>query len=244
MTGLEKNKLRLMGRGGKLFLAAFDHPQIYGTMPGLENTQETIDRFLNTEVDGFILNPGQFALVPTEKVANKKMVLRASVGGTNMGTSYPDKHDVIVSPETALALGADAILIMLVLGGSMDKESMVEAAHAAEAFHKYSIPVIMEVLAADYSKNNDSDFIASGARIGAELGADMIKAFYCDDFKKVTSNCPVPVILAGGPKDQDIVRIAAGTVRDGGKGFAFGRNLFQSENPETLVSALDKALRG
>lgn len=244
MTGLERNMARLFNHDGKLFLAAFDHPQIYGAMYGLENPYTTIAKVMDTPIDGFILNPGIMAHAESSIAASKKMVLRASEGGTMMGSTYADDHAVIASPMQAISLGADAILVMLVLGGSHDKESMETLSHAVDAFHAYSIPVIAEVLAADYTKNNDPEFIRNGARIGAELGADVIKAFYCTDFKSVVDNCPVPVILAGGPKEADIVEIARSVVRDGAKGFAFGRNIFQSEDPRKAINALEQVLRG
>lgn len=244
MTGLERNRTTLMNNKGKLFLAAFDHPQIYGVMPGLEKPFETIDRTLESPIDGYILNPGIMGAVDPEKIKSKKMVLRASQGGTMMATSFPDCHSVMVSPKQAINLGADAILIMLVLGGDHDRESMLEVARAVDAFHEYSIPVMAEVLAADYTKNNDSDFIRNGARVAAELGADFVKAFYCDDFRAVVEGCPVPVVLAGGPKDTDICKVARTVVDDGAAGFAFGRNIFQNEDPVGLIQKLDGILRG
>ena len=67
---------------------------------------------------------------------------------------------------------------------------------------------------------------------------------YCDDFKLVTSTCPVPVILAGGPKDADITSVVRDVVSKGVRGLAFGRNLFQAEDIRTLISDLNSALRG
>lgn len=244
MTGLERNIAALLGNKGKLFVAAFDHPQIYGVMPGLEKPGQAVERLIHTPVDGFILNPGMFARVDAALVRNKKMILRASMGGSSLGKSFSDCHDVTASPKQALNLGADAILVMLVLGGDHDKESMAGTALAVDRFHEYSIPVIVEVLAADFEKNNDSRFVRDGARIAAELGADLVKAFHCSDFKAVVEGCPVPVVLAGGPKDADILDVAKSAGRDGVAGFAFGRNIFQNENPAALIAALDAILRG
>ncbi len=244
MTGLERNRTTLMNNEGKLFLAAFDHPQIYGVMPGLEKPFDAIDRTLDSPIDGYILNPGIMGAVAADKVKDKKMVLRASLGGTIMATSFPDYHGVMSSPKQALSLGADAVLIMLVLGGDHDKESMLEVARTIDLFHEYSVPVMAEVLAADYTKNNDSLFIRNGARIAAELGADFVKAFYCDDFKAVVDGCPVPVVLAGGPKDKDIRNIARSVVADRAAGFAFGRNIFQNDDPVGLIKDLNQILRG
>jgi len=244
MTGLERNKTTLLNNKGRLFLAAFDHPQIYGVMRGLEKPLDSIRKIIDTPIDGYIFNPGIFGLIAADMVQGKKLVLRASLGGTAMGKSFPDAHAVMVSPKQALNLGADAILIMLVLGGEHDKDSLVEAATAIDRFHEYSIPVIAEVLSADFEKNNTTEFVKNGARIAAELGADLVKAFYCENFKSVVEGCPVPVVLAGGPKDADIMSVAKSVLDDGAIGFAFGRNIFQNENPVTLIEGLDALLRG
>lgn len=243
MTGIEKRMARLLANNGKLFVAAFDHPQIYGTMQGLENTPALVHGLRKSKVDGFILNPGMVNHINAKDFEKKVLILRASVGGTMIGKVYSDIHQSISSAQQAAQLGADAALVMFVLGGSHDKESQLELARVCEEYHQYGIPVIAEVLCDDYTKNNDTDFIASGARIAAELGADMIKAFYCKDFEKVTSNCPVPVILAGGPKEADILDVVREVTSKGAKGLAFGRNIFQAEDPEKMIADLNGALR-
>ncbi|MDD4011620.1 MAG: hypothetical protein PHI83_05705 [Sphaerochaetaceae bacterium] len=244
MTGLERRMARLLANKGKLFLAAFDHPQIYGAMAGLENTPALVERLKETRLDGFILNPGMTAHVSPAAMADKLLVLRNSVGGTLIGKdSYSNCHEALVSAAKAVELGADAVLTMFVLGSSDDKNSQLELSRIVEESHEYGLPVIAEVLAADYTRNNDTDFITDGARMASEIGADMIKAFYCDGFEKVVANCPVPIILAGGPKGADIVEVARGIVEKGAVGFAFGRNLFQDPDPKSLIKKLDEVLR-
>lgn len=245
MTGLERRMARLFANEGKLFVAAFDHPQIYGIMDGLQDTPALVASLKDTQLDGFILNPGMAGRIRPEAMDNKLLVLRASVGGTMLTyDSYDGNyHQSIASAELAAALDADAALFMFVLGGTRDKDTQLELARVCEEYHRLGIPVIAEVLNADYTKNNETDFIASGARIAAEIGADIIKAFYCKDFEKVTSNCHVPVILAGGPKDADITAVVREVVSKGARGLAFGRNLFQADDIKALVKYLDKALR-
>ena len=159
-----------------------------------------------------------------------------------MLSSFSNCHNVVISPETVLRNGADAVLLMLVLGGGNDNESMTEISRAADKFHNYSIPVIIEVLNVDMSKINDTDFVRDGSRIASEIGADVVKAFYCENFKEVIEGCPVPVILAGGPKGGDIVKTAGDVVRAGVNGFAFGRNIFQNPEPSKLISELNTVL--
>ncbi|MDD2231731.1 MAG: hypothetical protein PHO44_02700 [Sphaerochaetaceae bacterium] len=243
MTGLDRRMAKLLANKGKLFLAAFDHPQIYGVMKGLEDTPALVKDLKDSRLDGFILNPGMVSHVCPKSMDDKLLVLRASVGGTMFSKNYSDCHELIASPERAIELGSDAALVMFVLGGEHDQQSQVELSRVVEEYHEYGIPVIAEVLAADYEKNNDTEFIANGARVAAELGADMIKAFYCEGFERVVSNCPVPVILAGGPKGTDIVDTAKTIVAKGAVGFAFGRNIFQDPDPKALIRKLDEVLR-
>jgi len=89
-----------------------------------------------------------------------------------------------------------------------------------------------------------ADVVAHAARLGAELGADIIKTNYTGDiktFKAVVEGCPVPVIIAGGPKcetEQEILQMASESIQAGGVGLSIGRNVFQHENPTLMVKAL------
>ena len=241
MFGLEKNVKRLFDNNGKLFIAAFDHPQSFGALEGLNNISSLVTSLSKTELDGFILNPGIFPLLDNNSVYNKKLIMRGTLGGSRF-SNFSNCHNVVISPESVLRSGADAVLLMLVLGGENDNESMTEISRAADNFHNYSIPVIIEVLNVDFSKINDTDFVRDGSRIAAEIGADVVKAFYCDDFNEVIESCPVPVILAGGPKGGDIVKTAKNVVKAGVNGFAFGRNIFQNPEPSVLISELNTVL--
>ena len=241
MFGLEKNVKRLFVNGGKLFIGAFDHPQSFGAMEGLNDITKLITSLSETELDGFILNPGIFPLLDNNSVYNKELIMRGTLGGSRF-SKFSDCHNVVISPETVLRSGADAVLLMLVLGGNNDNESMTEISRAADTFHDYSIPVIIEVLNANFSKTNDTDFVRDGSRIAAEIGADVVKAFYCENFHEVIEGCPVPVILAGGPKGGDIVQTAGAVVKAGVNGFAFGRNIFQNPEPAKLISLLNNVL--
>ncbi|MFX0076735.1 MAG: fructose-bisphosphate aldolase, partial [Candidatus Hermodarchaeota archaeon] len=81
------------------------------------------------------------------------------------------------------------------------------------------------------------------ARVAAELGADIVKTNWTgdpDSFKEVVDGCMVPVIIAGGIKAgiKDLLEITKQSLDVGGAGVAYGRNVFQSENPRKVVKAL------
>lgn len=237
MNGLKRNTAKLFENRGKLFVLAMDHAQS-GVMQGLEKPYDLLDSLSSTPIDGFILNVGLADKMGSGKLLRKKLILRTSFGGTMMSTEYTNVHTNHVSPETALRLGADAVLMMFVMGGA-DYRSLQQAAEDIDAYHSLSIPVIAEILCDDFSKTATFDIQMNGARVAAELGADVVKAFYTDKFDKVIENCPVPVILAGGPKGSDIVDIAGDALKSGAKGLAFGRNIFQSSDPAKIINELN-----
>lgn len=234
--GLTRNTEKLFDEKGHIFLLALDHAQS-GVMPGLEDTLALMNTLAEAPLDGFILNIGLAAHLARPPFLRKKLLLRSSFGGSSLADAYAPAHLNHVSPETALAAGADAVLMMAVIGGE-DYRSLQALAADIDAFHQYSIPVVVEILAADFSKTASFDVQHHGARIAAELGADAVKAFFVDNFEKVIDCCPVPVILAGGPKDRDINTVARHAIECGARGFAFGRNIFQASAPSAVIRSL------
>lgn len=234
--GLIRNTANLFDERGHIFLLALDHAQS-GVMLGLEHTPDLLDALAGAPLDGFILNIGLAAHMARAPFLCKKLILRTSFGGSNLAKNFAPAHLNHVSPETALAVGADAALMMAVLGGE-DYQSLQTLAADIDAFHQYSIPVIVEILAAEFSATATFDVQHHGARVAAELGADAVKVFYVDNFERVVSDCPAPVILAGGPKDRDIASVARHAIECGARGFAFGRNIFQASDPTAAVRSL------
>ncbi len=241
-NGLKRNVARLFGNDGKLFLMAMDHAQS-GLMDGLGDIRGLLCDRAETAVDGFLINVGLAPKMAEGALLHKKLALRTSFGGSRLSSSFTNVHRNHVSPETALALGADAVVMMMVMGGA-DYASIQDAAADIDAFHQYGIPVIVEILADDFTKTQTYEIQANGARVAAELGADVVKAFYTENFAEVVASCPAPIILAGGPKGQSITDVARDAVRCGVKGFAFGRNLFQGEGARESIRVFSEILHG
>lgn len=241
MNGLARNTARLFQNGGKLFILALDHAQT-GLLEGLSDVKGILRQRANSALDGFLVNvePARAMIEPA--LLQKKLLLRSSFGGTRLSSSFSATHRNHVSPETALELGADAVVMMVVFGEG-DAAGVQQAAADIDAYHRYGIPVVAEILAVDFAKTQTFEIQSVGARVAAELGADVIKAFYTERFDEVVKNCPVPLILAGGPKGADIFDTASAAVQDGAAGFAFGRNLFLAQDAEERIAKLDKLLR-
>lgn len=242
MNGLTRNTAKLFNHDGKLFVLAMDHAQT-GIMDGLTDVRSVMRRHADTALDGFLVNVEPARAMAEGALLQKKLLLRSSFGGTRLSSSFSLTHKNHVSPITALSLGTDAVVMMITIGEG-DAAGIQQAAADIDAFHQLGIPVVAEILAVDFTKTQSYEIQANGARVAAELGADVVKAFYSEKFDKVVENCPVPVILAGGPKEKDIFDIAKTAVQDGVQGFAFGRNLFMAEDIEARICRLDEILRG
>jgi fructose-bisphosphate aldolase/2-amino-3,7-dideoxy-D-threo-hept-6-ulosonate synthase len=126
---------------------------------------------------------------------------------------------------------------------------MLQDAHkVVESSRKWGMPLIamMYPRGEKIKSEHDPDAVNTAVRVGAELGADIIKTNYTgdiDSFKYIVKSVPVPVIIAGGPKMEkitDILQVVYDSIQAGGAGVAFGRNVFQSRDPTKIVSALSK----
>jgi DhnA family fructose-bisphosphate aldolase class Ia len=87
--------------------------------------------------------------------------------------------------------------------------------------------------------------MASAARIGFEHGADLVKSYFTEDFDRVTENCPVPVLIAGGPKMdtvEETLQVVQDATRAGAAGVVFGRNIWQSGDTGGMIQALRRII--
>jgi putative autoinducer-2 (AI-2) aldolase len=78
-------------------------------------------------------------------------------------------------------------------------------------------------------------------RIAAELGARVVKTYWCKDFDKVINGCPVPVVMAGGPKcktELEVFEFVSDGMQRGAIGVNLGRNVWQNKHPVATAKAL------
>jgi DhnA family fructose-bisphosphate aldolase class Ia len=232
--------MKRLFKNGSLLLAAFDHGQYAGVPEGLADVVSVVESLRGQNFDGYILNAG-VASVLGDFDATKLLVLRITHAGTHLSeTSRINRY--FLQPEDALRLGVDAVISMVILGHGDDADSLRELTRAVCDYHRFGIPVIAEALPADPSLFSSPKAIADISRICAELGADIIKTAYTPEFESVAAGCPAPVIIAGGSKGEDFLATVAHAMRDGAKGLAMGRNLYQREDPRTFVGQVAQAM--
>jgi fructose-bisphosphate aldolase/2-amino-3,7-dideoxy-D-threo-hept-6-ulosonate synthase len=154
------------------------------------------------------------------------------------------------SLEEALRLGADAVSIHINIGSKEEPEMLQKLGTISDKCDEWSVPLVAMMYPRGENVKNpyDPEIVAHVARIGAEAGADIVKTVYTgdsDSFRRVIKSCPVPVVIAGGPKansDEEIIEMCAGAMKAGAKGVTFGRNIFQYQNPPAIVNALHKVI--
>ena len=160
----------------------------------------------------------------------------------------PNAKELVCTVEEAVKLGADAVSIHINLGAETDREMLRQFGQVGERCMFWQMPLVAMVYTRGpkIEDEYDVEHAKLAARVGAELGADIVKVVYTgsvDSFGEVVRGCPIPVVIAGGPKmgsDEEIFRMVAGALEAGAAGVSIGRNAFQHEHPDRMIQALSK----
>jgi putative autoinducer-2 (AI-2) aldolase len=232
--GLQNRISRLM-KDGRTVMLAVDHGYFQGPTTGLENPRKTLTPLL-PYADSLMLTRGvlRTSVDPTQTLP---VVLRVS-GGTSILKELSDEV-ITTSMEEAIRLNASAVAVSIFVGSDHEKETLANLSEMVNAGERYGMPVLA-VTAVGREMARDARYLGLACRIAAELGASLVKTYYCEDFRRVVDGCPVPVIIAGGKKipEKDALRTAEKAVKDGAVGVDMGRNIFQSSNPVGMIRAV------
>lgn len=147
-----------------------------------------------------------------------------------------------------MKMGADAVSVHINVGSETESDQLGFLGCTAERCAIWGMPLIAMMYPRGTSIKNphDAEVVAHAARVGAELGADIVKTNFTGDpdtFKEVVKGCPVPIIIAGGPKmgsDKDLLEMIEDAMSAGAKGAAIGRNVFQHESPTKITKAISR----
>ena len=250
MDGLAwRLKKILRGKNGRSLVVAVDHGMALGPIKGLEAVKDTLDRLEATGyVDAWLLTKGilRYAFEPQ---GFPGLIVRMSGGATIAGPELT-REGLTASVEEALAAGADAVAVSAFIGSPYEHETLVGLAKAAGSCRRWNVPLlgVAGLGKTNEDKKKDPRFIALGARVLAEHGADLVKTYYTEeDFERVTAGCPVPVLIAGGPKcetELDTLKMIGGALEGGAAGVVMGRNIWQSPCPEALLAAVHGLIHG
>jgi DhnA family fructose-bisphosphate aldolase class Ia len=242
MDGKTSRMKKIFKSDGHSLIVAIDHGVALGPMTGIQDIKSTIKRLDATGmIDTWLLTKGIYksAFFPKSCPGT---ILRMSGGATITGPDLANEG-LTGKVEEALMLGADSVAVSTYIGSPFEHDTLINLAKTAQDTSLWNVPLLgIAGLGKSYEeKKQDAKFLALGARVIAEHGADMVKTYYTKkDFEKVVAGCPVPILIAGGPKcetDYETLDMIYGAIQEGAKGIVMGRNIWQSPHPEALLSA-------
>ena len=223
---------------GNTVMFAFDHGYFMGSTAGLERLDLVVPRLM-PHVDVLMGTRGALrTCIPP--ACRKAVALRVSSGSSMLDDDL--SHEVLaVDIEDAIRMNADCIAVQTFIGADGQLSSIDNLSRAINAGLRYSIPTLGVVAVGKQMERTDR-FFKLATRIVAEMGANIIKTYYCDNFEEVVAACPVPIVVAGGKKlpEEEALTLAYRSIAGGARGLDMGRNIFQSEHPGQMAQAIRK----
>lgn len=247
MTGKERRMRRLFrGLHQRCLMVPLDHGPWLGPIRGIDRPQTIVQQVLDGGANALLVTPGMARLIQPTGEDQVGLVLRVSIA---LGLAPEARQETpVATVETALGMDADAVAVSVFFGRGGEVETMRFLGKLTERCQRFGVPVLAEMMPAQDDAFEPSA-IAHAARIGFEMGADIIKTNYCGDveaFRHVVTTSPIPIVVAGGPKkaeaDDDTLQMVRDVVAAGAAGVAIGRRVWQDENPQRLVREMHRIL--
>jgi len=225
---------------GNTVMLAIDHGYFQGPTTGLERVDINILPLV-PQADALMVTRGVLrSVVPP--TLQQGFVVRAS-GGPSILKELSNEQ-LAMDVDDAVRLGAAAMAVQVFVGGEYETQTVTNMTRLVDEGYKRGVPVL-GVTAVGKELARDARYLGLATRIIAELGAQVVKTYYCDPgFEKVTAGCPVPVVMAGGKKlsELDALTMAWRAIDAGAAGVDMGRNIFQSESPLAMIGAVRKVV--
>ncbi len=228
----------------RTIIIPMDHGMSEGTIKGLEDMAAMVDSVAIGGANAVIEHTGMVGAGHRQYGIDIGLIIHLS-GGTSLSPD-PNRKVLVCSVERAIKMGGDGVSIHINIGANDEPEMLQDAHKAIESAREWGMPL----LAMMYSRGkkitdeHNPEVVNIAVRVGAELGADIVKTNYTgdiDSFREIVKGCPVPVIIAGGPKmntEIDVFYMIYESIQAGGSGVAMGRNVFQAEDPTKMVNAI------
>ena len=233
-----KNRLSkiIRPKTGKTVMLAVDHGYFQGPTTGLKTPKESLAPLL-PYADSLFVTRGILRNC-IDANANIPIFLRVSGGPSILGEL--SNEDITTSMKEALRLNAVGVGLSIFVGAKNEDRTVSNLGRLVNEAEEYGIPVLA-ITAVGKEMERDARYLGLACRIAAEMGAHMVKTYYCkEDFKKVVEGCPVPIVIAGGKKipERDALQMARNAIEEGAIGVDMGRNIFQSDNPVGMIKAV------
>ena len=240
---------RIVNRNtGRSIIVPLDHGVTVGPIYGLVDLRDTVDKVAEGGANAVLMHKGLVRCGHREHGRDVGLIVHLSA--STALSPYPNAKVLVGSVEDAIKLGADAVSVHVNIGDESERQMLADLGNVASRAAEWGIPVLAMVYARGPKIENEFDpqVVAHCARLGEELGADVVKVVYTgdiDSFSKVVDACCVPVVIAGGPKlenTRQLVQMVHDSIEAGGAGLSVGRNIFQADAPDRLVRALHQVV--
>ena len=237
--GIENRLSRLIKEDGRCQFLPIDHGYFQGPTSCLEKPSETIKGLL-PYADGLFVTRGVLrSSVPSN--TSTPIILRVS-GGTSVIGADLSNETITTSRDEVIRLNAAAVGISIFVGSDYEKQTLTNLSQLVNQCEPYGIPVMAVTAVGKELEKRTGRYLALSSRIAAELGARIVKTYYSpEDFDKVVEGCPVPVVIAGGPKcetELEVFEFVHDGIQKGAIGVNLGRNVWQNRHPVPMMRAL------
>jgi putative autoinducer-2 (AI-2) aldolase len=220
---------------GRTVMLAVDHGYFQGPTSGLEIMEDTLAPLL-PHADCLMLTRG---ILRTSVPPGCEVPIVLRVSGGQSVLSELSNENLTVDVDDCIRLNAAGMAFSIYVGAPHEHQTLTAFADLVDAGYASGIPVLA-VTAVGREMARDARYLALSSRIAAEMGANIVKTYYCKDFERVTGTCPVPIVMAGGKKlpELDALKMAYAAVTEGAVGVDMGRNIFQSDCPVGMIKAV------
>ncbi len=243
--GMKNRMSKLIQSDGRCIFSPIDHGYFQGPTRKLERPGETVKPLL-PYVDAIFCTRGVLRNC-IDPAWNKPIILRVS-GGTSVVGEDLANEIITTSITEALRLNASALGVSVFVGSEYEQETLANLADLVDEAEDVGLPVMAVTAVGKELGKRDSRYLALSCRIAAELGARVVKTYWCEEgFDKVVEGCPVPVVMAGGPKcetEKEVLEFVYDGMAKGAVGINLGRNVWQSPHPVAMAQALKAIIHG
>lgn len=237
--GMKNRMARLIRpETGKTVWLAVDHGYFLGPISKLEEPAKTIKPLI-PYTDALMITRGILRNCIDANI-DKPVMLRVSGGNSIVGPALSNEG-IQTSMEDALRMNASGVAFSIYVGSEHEHQTLSAMSELVNQGQRYGMPVLAVTAVGKELEKRDARYLSLCCRIAAELGAQIVKTYYCEDFEKVVRSCPVPIVIAGGPKletELDVLNLAYNAIEQGAAGVDMGRNIWQSKNAVGMIKAI------
>ena len=241
---------RIMDReSGNFIILPLDHGVTAGPIHGITNLKEIVNLAAEGGATAVVEHKGM--VVHGYRGGGKDIGLIVHLSASTNLSEYSNTKTLVGTVEEAIKFGADAVSIHINIGDINEREMLADFGKISKDANEWGMPLLAMVYprGAKIKNSYDPELIAHCARLGAELGADIVKVSYSGDvesFRKVCEATPIPVVIAGGEKMnsvEDVFKMVEGAMQAGARGISIGRNIFQDKYPKKILQALSMIVK-